>query len=242
MASRSVGRVLSVGTPGAEAMLTTAAARSAKDLLSPGAGRSLFLLTEVEIGIGRPDLLLLTASSRAVLARAAHGLRLQNWVEARVLGSWLTGNEMTGVSREHAASVAKRLQGRGWTLARAERGVPLVADSLLIEAKVSSWKSGLAQLARTRRMAQRSALLLPQTANRLVERQRLERGSVGLLVFDPGSGIRWQKKAPSRAISPAARLWLGELAIRALENRRVQTLSSVRNASRARRKVSRRWP
>ena len=173
-------------------------------------------------------------------ARSRHGLRLQNWVEARVLGSWLTGNEMTGVSQQHAASVTRRLRERGWTLARAERGLPLVADSLLVEAKVSSWKSGLAQLARTRRMAHRSALLLPQAANRLADRQRLKRGNVGLLVFDPESGIRWQRKAPGRFMSPAARLWLGELAVRASEDLRSQTLSSVRKESRARRKVSRR--
>jgi hypothetical protein len=214
----SAGKFLIVGTPGAEASLTNAAIKGANDLLRPGPGRSLFLMTEVQIGIGRPDLLFLIASSSAVRARSNYGLRLQNWVEARVLGSWLTSNEMTGVSRQHAVSVAKRLRERGWTRPRAERGLSLVADSLLIEAKVSSWKSGLAQLARTRRMAQRSALLLPKTANRLVERQRLKRGHVGLLVFDPDAGIRWQKKAPSRSISPAAHLWLGELAIRASED------------------------
>jgi hypothetical protein len=81
---------------------------------------------------------------------------------------------------------------------------------------------------------------MPQTANRLVDRQMLKRGGIGLLVFDPDAGIKWQKQAPRRSISPAARLWLGELAIRATEDRRGQMLSAVRKASRARRKVSRR--
>ena len=89
--------------------------------MPPGPGRSLFLLSEVEIGIGRPDLLFFTASSSAVRSQARRGLRLQNWVEARVLGSWLTGNEMTGVSRQHAASVTKRLRERGWTVTKANR-------------------------------------------------------------------------------------------------------------------------
>jgi hypothetical protein len=209
--------------------------------MPPGPGRSLFLLAEVEIGIGRPDLLFLTASSSAVRSQARRRLRLQNWVEARVLGSWLTGNEMTGVSQQHAASVTKRLRERGWTVAKAEQRLSLVADSLLIEAKVSSWKGGLAQLARTRRMAQRSALLLPQTANRLVARQSLKQGGVGLLLFDPEAGIKWQKKAPRRSVSPAARLWLGELVIRAFEGGRgSQTLSSARKSPKARRKVSKR--
>jgi len=212
----------------------------ASELLRPGPGRSLYLLSEVEIGIGRPDLLFLAASSSAVRSQARLDLRLQNWVEARVLGSQLTSNEMTGVSRKHALSVAKRLRERGWTLTKAERRLPLVADSLLIEAKVSSWKGGLAQLARTRRMAQRSALLLPRAANQLVSRQRLGQGSVGLLLFDPAEGIKWQKKAPRRSVSPAARLWLGELAIRASEGRESQTLSSARKSSKARRKVSKR--
>jgi hypothetical protein len=240
MARRSAGKILNVGTPGAEEALTKAAIEAARKLLPPGPGRSLFLLSEVEIGIGRPDLLFLAASSSAVRSQVRHDLRLQNWVEARVLGSWLTGNDMTGVSRQHAASVAKRLRERGWTLIKAERRLPLVADSLLIEAKVSSWKGGLAQLARTRRMAQRSALLLPQTANRLVGRQRLKQGSAGLLLFDPEEGIKWQKKAPRRTVSPAARLWLGELAIRASEGRGSQTPSSARKSSKARRKVSKR--
>jgi hypothetical protein len=234
------GKILGVGTPGAEAALTRAALEAASELLPPGPGRSLFLLWEVEIGIGRPDLLFLAASSSAVRSQARRDLRLQNWVEARVLGSWLTGNEMTGVSRQHAASVTKRLRERGWTVTKAKRRLPLVADSLLIEAKVSSWKGGLAQLARTRRMAQRSALLLPQTTNRLVARQRLKQGSVGLLLFDPEVGIKWQKKAPARSVSPAARLWLGELVIRAFEDRGSQTLSSARKSSKARRKVSKR--
>lgn len=239
-ARRSVGKTHTVGAPGAEAALTQAAIEMAGRLLRPGLGRSLYLLSEVEIGIGRPDLLFLAASSNAVRSQARRDLRLQNWVEARVLGSWLTGNEMAGVSRQHAASVTKRLRRRCWTLTQAERRLPLVADSLLIEAKVSSWKGGLAQLARTSRLAQRSALLVPQTANRLVARQRLEQGNVGLLLFDPEAGIKWQKKAPRRSVSPAARLWLGELAIRASEGCESQTPSSARKSSKARRKVSKR--
>jgi wax ester synthase-like acyl-CoA acyltransferase family protein len=60
--SRGAGKVLSVGAPGAEAALTKAAIEGAK----------------VEIGIGRPDLLFLTASSSAVrgdITRRGLGLR-----------------------------------------------------------------------------------------------------------------------------------------------------------------------
>jgi hypothetical protein len=237
---RNADRTSAVGIPGAEAQLTRAAIDCAADLIRPGAGRSLFVLAEVEIGIGRPDLLFLTASSVAVGARRKQDLRLQNWVEARVLGSWLNQGTATGVSPSHVSAVSRRLRMRGWTAKKAETALPLVADSLVVEAKVSGWKSGLAQLARTRRLTHRSALLLPTTGNRLVDRRRLKRGNVGLILFDQDGGVSWRRKAPKRSISPAAKLWLGELAIRASEDGRSQSPSAVRKESRLKRKVSRR--
>lgn len=217
-----------------------AAKDGAARLVTPGVGRSLYVLTEVEIGIGRPDLLFLTASSAALAARRRRDLRLQNWVEARVLGSWLTNGTATGVSASHVSAVSRRLRERGWTVEEANSAHSLVADSLVVEAKVSGWKGGLAQLARTRRLAHRSALLLPATGNHLVDRQRLERGRIGLILFDPDVGVSWRRRAPRRSVSPAARLWLTEQAVRASEVRRGQSPSTTRKASRLERNVSRR--
>jgi hypothetical protein len=205
-----------VGAPSAESQLTRAAVAQTDQLMKPGPGRSLFVLTEVELGIGRPDMLLMAASPGALRARQARGLRLHNWTEARVLAAHLTNRETAGVTRSHALSVGRRLAERGWGGVRRVNSVHV--ESLLIEAKVADWKRGLRQLARTRRLAHRSALLVPRSLRHLIDRSVLTHGNIGLVTVDAGFRLRWERKGRARRLSPAADLWLTELAIRAMED------------------------
>lgn len=206
----------SVGTPGKESELTANAASNAARLLRPGTGRSRYLLHEVEFGIGRPDILLLVASPAALRRRRNLGLRIQNLTEARVLGGRVGGGTFKGITSQHAAAVERRLQGRGWSTSEATRA--LVADSLLIEAKVADWKRGIHQLARTRPFVHRAALLMPSAAQHLPNRQMLSRAGIGLLTMDERSTLGWRRKGRRRPLAPSAQLWLDELALRAMES------------------------
>lgn len=225
-----------VGVPRAESTLTDAVLRTARLLLRPGPGRSLFMLTEVELGIGRPDVLLMTGSMNAVCSRAKTGPRLHNWTEARVLAAWANRDLAHGVTPAHATSVRRRLKGRGWRI-HEDALRPLVSDSLLIEAKVRDWKRGIRQLSRTRHLVQRSALLVPRNSIARVDRRWLTHGSLGLIALDEG-GLRWERKGRRHKVSPAANLWLSELATRAWED--AQMLSAARKPAAASRNTSKR--
>lgn len=206
-----------VGVPSAERTLTEAVLRDAYALLSPGSGRSLFVLSQVDLGVGRPDLLLLSASRKALHARARSGLRLANLTEARVLAA-INNRGGSGHSVGHVRTVTARLRQAGWiTSTGGVRAVrPAVADSILVEAKVSDWRTGLQQLTRTRWAAHASALLMPTASKRRVPRRTLRHNHLGLLVLND-HGLRWQIKPPRRPITWLADAWLAELAIRSLE-------------------------
>lgn len=208
-----------VGVPSAERALTEAAVRCAHDLLGPGPGRSLFVLPEVDLGVGRPDLLLFSASRRALEARARSGLRLANLTEARVLAALNNGGG-SGHSASHARAVASRLQDGGWLRSGGSVRTlsPTIGDSMLVEAKVSDWRTGLQQLTRTRWASHSAALLVPSANQRRVPRKTLRHNRLGLLVLN-GEGLRWQLKPPRRPLSWLADVWLAELAIRNLEQR-----------------------
>lgn len=207
----------SVGVPVAEKLLTEAVCRSADELLRPGSGRSLMVLEEVELGIGRPDLMLLSASRRGLEARARAGLRLTSLTEARVLAALKLGRS-PGISQGHLRRVTKRLEAAGWIRPDGYiRDVPpVVAQSIVLEAKLRDWRGGLHQLARTRWAAHYSALILPASHQGLVSRVALRNNRLGLLVIH-GESLRWQIRPRSRPLSWLGEVWLAELAIRQLE-------------------------
>lgn len=208
-----VGKTTRIGVPTHELSLIGATIRDARSLLAPGAGRQLVLLSEVEIGIGRPDVLLLAVSLRGVRARAQSGLRINNLTEARVLAALHDGS-LPGLSSSHARAVIRRLEGVGWIQQGVVRDVPqLVNDSLLIEAKVRDWRGGLVQLARTRWASHRSALLLGSAPGASVPGAPFEQNGLGLLA-DSGQSLSWVKEAPGRPLSWMADVWLTELLIR----------------------------
>lgn len=213
----STGRS-SVGQPIAEAGLTSAVLQHARTLVSPGPGRVLLTLSEVELGLGRPDVVLLTASLTGLAARARQGLRLANLTEAQVLVS-VDGRLATQHSESHVRTVTRRLAENGWLTRTGQlRAVPrLVAQSLLIEAKVRDWRNGVGQLTRTRWVAQRSALLVPAATSHLVPRAMLRHNRLGLIVERSDGSLRWEVRTRPRQLSPLADVWLTELAIRHLE-------------------------
>jgi hypothetical protein len=208
-----------VGLPVNETVLTRAALDQAAALVRPGPGRTLVALSEVELGIGRPDVLLLTASKSGLLARASHGLRLRNLTEAEILASVHEGRRSRH-SDKHVRAVTRRLRAMGW-LVRGDvlRSAPrLIAQSVLIEAKVRDWRTGIGQLARTTWVAGRSALLVPGDVERRVPKALLQHNGIGLIVQQSDGALAWRLRGRARHIPLVADLWVTELAIRHVES------------------------
>lgn len=213
-------RTRRVGVPILEERLTSAVVASANEILSPGRGRRLFVLQELELGRGRPDVLLVVASPQAIQARARRALRIRTLTEARVLEALTKGNlALAGVTNGHATSIARSLRDRGW-LSRSgqvRQTGPVIADSLLLEAKRSHWRKGVSQLTRARFASHKAALLVPESSGRLVPRALLRRNHLGLMVVTDECVPEWVIKAPPKTPSLSADLWITELLVRSVE-------------------------
>lgn len=213
-----------VGVPTKESELTVAAQVFARTvLLPPNRGRQLIVLTEVEIGVGRPDLVLLSFSPIGLLRRAQNGPRLRSFTEAR-LAAALSGPTSAnspwarvGITRSHAQRLKARLRAGGWfgTSGQVKWPSSILGDSLVLEAKISTWKAGLRQLVQVRRMTHRAALLLPGAKAMLVDRRPLEKNRLGLVAYLPGH-LKWIRIAPMRPLAMSSEIWLTELAVRDL--------------------------
>lgn len=201
-----------------ETLLTAAALEQSAALVEPRPGRVLVALSEVELGVGRPDVLLLTASKNGLLARARHGLRLGNLTEAEILASVHEGRRSKH-SDSHVRAVTRRLRALGWLVrGDALRTTPrLIAQSVLIEAKVRDWRTGIGQLARTTWVAERSALLVPRNVERRVPKALFQHNGIGLIIQRSDGTLAWRLRGRARRISLVADLWVTELAIRHLE-------------------------
>lgn len=204
--------------PKAEARLTDALVKNAAQVMQPGPGRVLVPLTEVELGLGRPDVLLVVVSPAGLRGRSAHGLRLSNLTEARVLAGAI--DQTTGHhTRGHERSVQARLHERGWLK---KDGTPYAwpdwpVESTLLEAKVKDWRSGVAQLARNRWVSSRSALVLPEARAQNVPEALVRHNGIGILVVDDSGATKWSVRPRKRPLPVVARLWLAELALRHFE-------------------------
>jgi hypothetical protein len=210
-----------VGVPNGESTLTSALIDQRTSLATPGPGRVLIPLSEVELGLGRPDVLLVAASKNGLLARGQRGLRLSNLTEAEILVSIHT-RAPSKHSASHVRAVARRLREVGWLVAddRLPELPRLVSQSVLIEAKLRDWRSGIGQLARTTWVAQRSALLVPAQIEHLVSKALLRHNGLGLLVQRGDGELVWRLRGGHRrAISTLADLWVSELAIRHLTSK-----------------------
>jgi hypothetical protein len=205
-----------VGVPIEEAALT-ALIQGQSDRLLPGdsVASTIVVLHEVELGVGRPDVVVLRVDLAALTLRRHARLRLKNLTEARALGAALEGDlEMSGVSMRHANRVVRGLHETGWLDPRALSRV--IRDSILIEAKVAHWGLGIGQLARVRWASNHAALLVPGAMAGRVPAQMLRFNEIGLLTAKAGS-LEWQQIPPRRDLPLHLDAWLGELVLRSVE-------------------------
>ena len=202
-----------VGVPTHERRLTEAAANAAGDLL-PGSG-SLVVLHEVQIGIGRPDLVVLRVDVERLAWRRVAGLRLSGYNEAVVLGALRPGRlAELGLSRAYARRLERSVVDRGWLdLGVGDR---LISDSMVLEAKVSDWRRALLQLSQVRWAAQQAALVVPHRLADRIPAIALTPQGMGVLAVDDLGGINWSRPAPPRTLPFELDAWLGELALREL--------------------------
>ncbi len=208
-----------VGVPKGESRLTETVLHKPHQLIRPGPGRQLLILEQVEIGMGRPDILILRVSPSALKARRKSVPRLANLAEASVLGALRSADiSASGLSLSRAQSVARSLRSAGWLDRRGDvRASPnIIADSLILEAKISHWPVGIAQLARTRWLVSGVGLLVPASAVPLIREAALEHNAIGLATWD-GKDVAWIRQAPRMPLSWVASMWLTELALRHTE-------------------------
>jgi len=206
-----------IGVPRAEKALTEALIQEQSRLMRPGPGRSRVFIAEVGLGVGRPDALLISISLTGLIARKEVGLRLPNLSHARVLDSIRAGRG-SRYSKGHERLLTGELLELGWINRRGEiNATPnLIHQSLLVEAKIADWRTGIRQLSRARWAAEHAALLLPREAQHRVPRATLKHNRIGLLSETNGS-IKWQIRPPRKTMPWFASIWLTELAIRAHE-------------------------
>lgn len=215
-----------VGVPVQERLLTEAFISRARTVVSPGAGRSIFVIEEPELGAGRPDFILVTAAQSSVHWFAQKGLSITSPAAARVLDPHVSDPEL-GISRGYAASLRRDLVAQGWGSEDPSRIASLVTDSLAVEAKVRDWRRAVQQVARFRRHVHRAAILMPRDLPPEANRS-LDFYGTGLLRSD-SAGVRWERQAISSEPSIGARLWTLDLLRRGLADGTAYRLSAARN-------------
>jgi hypothetical protein len=193
-----------VGVPIHEVALHDAIDRQFSRLFAPGAGRSVFLVSEPELGFGRPDALLLTLSVSSLNSFLRRGLRLPSLNAAKSLAG--TGTNLT---EKHARSLARQLERADWSPRALDEAAGVIKESLAVEAKLAEWRRAIRQASAYRVGAGRSAVLLPARVGALVDDRNLESHGVGLLVEERGR-IEWSVPAPRAEIGVSHRAWLLE--------------------------------
>lgn len=203
-----------VGRPIHETRLVDALVPCLGAVFAPGAGRSVYLLREPELGRGRPDLIALLASPTGVAAYRRRGLRLPHLTAAFAVDG-ATDDGALGVSRDYARKVRRHLTATGWN-SQALHSAELVYDSLAIEAKMDDWRRAVRQASKFQSLSHRSALLLPDAVAQRTDSKMLKFYEIGLLGV-AGTNVCWRRTAPKRMPEIGARLWLLELLVRGLE-------------------------
>lgn len=205
-------RVLRVGEPTHERALTSAMIRDAARLVPPGRGRVSFVLEEVDLPRGRPDVVVVVTSPNGFECHRRAGLRLSHPTAARLLDEELDERSW-GVSPTYGRRLLRELQDQGWTHARARRAADLVVDSLAVEAKMADWNRGIRQIASFRSEVHRSALLLPSSKTQRARETALDFYGAGLLSERDGR-VEWRRPAAVSQPAIASRLWLLEMMLR----------------------------
>lgn len=219
-----------VGEPTHERRLMRSLSRSAGSLFHPGVGRTAWIVLEPQVGAGRPDAVVITASSAALAWYRASGLRLATPSAAKVL---MDGPEdALGLSRAYVRELRKSLSGAGWDKQTYLRAASIVFDSIAIEAKMTDWRGALRQVGKFRVTVHRSAILMPVGAAQRIARPTLELFRTGVLA-EAEDQVTWQSTPGKFALNTAGRAWLLEILVRGLEAGSAYKLSEFRNFTRA---------
>lgn len=195
----------------------------------PGTGRQQFVLQEVDVAMGRPDVIVLNCSPTAVNRFAASGLRLPSFSAARVLDPAVERGA-AGISSDYEVRLSSQLSTAGWTARAVRESASIVAQSLGIEAKIKEVPRALRQVARFRSLFSLAAIATPSSLPKSLSPELLESYGIGMICPESPD---WVWALPSRAAQPsiAARLWLLELLIRARERGAIYTPSRSRKRS-----------
>ncbi|MFN7151855.1 MAG: hypothetical protein ACK4V6_20540 [Microthrixaceae bacterium] len=201
-------------------------------LMRPGPGRSIYVVEEPELGgAGRPDLVFVTIPAATLRKYQQSGLRLSSQASARLLDSQV-GTNSRGVSPSYAQNLRRELAVQGWTQVKAEHLASMVTDTFAVEAKIRDWRRAMHQVARFRRMFDRSAILMPQRELPPETWRSLDFYRCGLL-FRDGSEFDWVREPTTETPPMWSRLWLLELILRGLDSGRAYKLSDFRKSARA---------
>lgn len=201
-----------VGVPIQELSLHAALDRQFGRLFRPGVGRSVFILSEPELGFGRPDGVIIVASSTSLAAFQRRKLRLPSLNAAKSLAG-----AGTSLTERRSRTLARDLEHAGWSERDLREAAQIIADSLAVEAKLSEWRRAIRQSTTYRIGTGRAAVLLPAHISAFVDERNLESHGVGLLVEQQGH-IKWSVAAPRATISISHRAWLVELLLRGFDN------------------------
>lgn len=214
-----------VGVPIYEAVLVDNLKQAITKLFPPGSGRSTYVLSEPDIGSGRPDLVVLIISAHSVKKFMASGLRLSSYTAARSIDSSLSPSDL-GVTESYAASLRKRLPSH---LSRNDlTHLSLsVHEAIAIEAKMSDWRRATLQAARFQGLVDRAVLVMPNKKSENIPLSTLKRYDLGLLAAQ-GRQFEWKSSGRINMTSESNRLWLLELLARGLENGTAYNASACR--------------
>lgn len=217
-----------VGIPIQELILTRALQEKASLVYPPGAGRSLYVIPEADLGAGRPDIILLTVSSNGLQAYAQRRLRIGSAAAAKVLDPGVSSEE-TGVTAGTARSITRSLQLDGWRKRDFVHASHLIHDSLAVEAKVKDWKQAARQVSKFRRYFHQSAVLMPERSVTQQLQRTLHAYGCGLIQHQ-APNLRWVEHPVPSPPPPWARVWLLELLLRGLDDGSAYRLTDPRNA------------
>lgn len=229
MAGALTGR--RIGEPVAELRLTQSLDDSVRRLVRPGPGRSMYVMSEVDAPVGRPDLAIVVIAPAVVDGYLRRGVRIPNVTAAKLLARTSVSHRGQATS-EHEHRLKRDLDRAGWTPSMAIALAKAVHESLAVEAKIRDWRGGLRQVSRFRRVFERSALLLPSTAPLTGMEEALRAYGCGLLL-EEGGRVRWRFEGTRNDPPRWAKLWTLELVARALESGSGYRVASRSNNSRA---------
>jgi hypothetical protein len=218
-----LGVSTSVGVPTHELALHKALALNFASIVSSGSGRSAFLITEPQLGFGRPDGIVLTMSSRALTRVTESGLRLPSLDAAKsLIGA------SSSLSQSHSRQLSRNLQRNGWTRSDVLRHADYVGQAVAIEAKMTDWKKAIRQAAIYRLGTGSAAILLPRRVVPLVNDENLAAHGIGL-ISEHENDLTWISHPRSTLVSASHRAWLVELLLRGLETRTAYRATQSRN-------------